>query len=428
LCLHAPAAAVAQDAPPPAPDAEPEPGPPAEPADPCAGQPPDAPIDFDKPRTELTACELSRIDGPCKGVPVTAIDRDQPLAAMDPCALWRLGFQWEGYKAHDPSVVAGLVAAVPGLVFNGLGHFYQGNRWVGWRLLGTEGVGLGLIAAGILTVAAVDESSAFDDVGIFGINLGGVLISSAYVMDVIGSSKATKDTLPAPTGLLDTTRPRLAFQTLLSDEFDCTLAHPCHFLELALDADLGFFVLGLHTLQHVLRDYAEYTAELGLKLRQGREESDYLAWFFTLENASFDRKNFTVLPSVTEQTAILRFETTARLSLNLGQILESLDNVVDVVSMGIGFAGDAGYRAAVPGKRTRGYLIVEQQFLINVHPDVMIRPHYIYSESELVGPIARTIGAFGADVLWTPWRGLGLEAGVLVGSGELFSLNATWDF
>ena len=404
-----------------------EPEEPEEPVNPCLGQP-DAPFPDDKNRLELTACELWRSEGPCRGKTPQPIDRDKPLATMSECNLWRLGFQWEGYKSHGPSLTAGLVAAGPGLVFNGLGHLYQGNRWIGWRLLATEGLGLGLIGAGFLTIAAVDESGVFDDIANLGVQLGGALISTAYMMDVIGSSKGTEAQLPVPIDILEGTRPRLRMHTLFSDEFNCSPTSPCNFLELDVEADLGFFVLKARTLQHVLQSYAEYTVAAGLKLQQGREPSDYLAAFVTIERPSWDRNEFVLLPSGAEATGGLRVEVTVDLSLEMSQLLESLENVVNVLTVGIGFPGDVGYRAAVPGNRSRPYLIVEQTVLIGLTPKLMLRPRYIFSEAELVGPIARNIGAFATDLVWNPWRDLALEAGVLVGSGEQVTLGTSYEF
>ena len=57
-----------------------------------------------------------------------------------------------GIVFHNIGGVATAVAIVPGLVLHGSGHFAAGERATGWRLLGMEGVGLGLTAVGLATL------------------------------------------------------------------------------------------------------------------------------------------------------------------------------------------------------------------------------------------------------------------------------------
>jgi hypothetical protein len=418
LLLLADAQAQAQEGAAPTPDVAPQ--------DPCAGRTPES-IDLKQPREDLDACELSRIEGPCRDQPFTPLNRDTPLPDMSECQLWRLGFKWEGFEPHAPSLIAGLIAAGPGLVFNGLGHHYQGNRWVGWRLLGAEAVGIGLIGLGFLGLNVTDTSNIFDELGLLSVHLGGFSIATAYTLDVIGSSKGSEDTLPVPQGATQGVRPNLRWQGLIAPEFGCTALQPCHFLAADLQADLGFFVLGAHTTQHVTRQYVEYGADVGLKLLQGRESYDFFGWFFTLENASFDRTTLNVLPTQSEQTAILRFETQAVLSLNMGQVLEPLDNVITQLALGFGFAGESGYRPAVPGADTQAYFLADYALRFSPIPTLQLMPFYRFSESELVAPITRWLGAFGAEATWTPWRALTLQAELYVGDGGRLTLGVGWD-
>jgi hypothetical protein len=70
------------------------------------------------------------------------------LAAEAPCA--------HPCPARSPWAVG--AAVVPGLLVHGAGHYVAGDKRTAWRLLALEGVGLGAVGGGLVTLAATGAS------------------------------------------------------------------------------------------------------------------------------------------------------------------------------------------------------------------------------------------------------------------------------
>lgn len=94
----------------------------------------------------------------------------------------------EPEPADEPDALAIAVAAVPGFVVHGAGHFVAGDSETGWKLLGAELAGVGLLVGGIgglaLTGAADETITPF--VGLT--TLGGTTFFFSWLADVYGVS------------------------------------------------------------------------------------------------------------------------------------------------------------------------------------------------------------------------------------------------
>jgi hypothetical protein len=89
--------------------------------------------------------------------------------------------------------LAGAVAAVPGVVVHGAGHYVAGESKTATRLLIGQGVGLGLMAGGLVFVAATGASRYFVGPAAATMVLGTGLFVTSYLADIYGSVSPDAD-------------------------------------------------------------------------------------------------------------------------------------------------------------------------------------------------------------------------------------------
>lgn len=94
--------------------------------------------------------------------------------------------------------------------------------------------------------------------------------------------------------------------------------------------------------------------------------------------------------------------------------------------MGVGFADGAGARAAIPGSQTRAYFVMEPALMVNLTPDLLLRPYYIYSEAELLRPLDAGLGLFGAEVRLRTQEDLEIHIDLRGGQGVGIAFGTTW--
>lgn len=139
-----------------------------------------------------------------------------------------------GVRADEPAQpqpgAAAVGAAVfPGVVVHGAGHWVAGDRRTGYRLLALEGVGVGLIAGGLATLAATGASRHLSPV-IFATPVAGagLFVASwladvqgvAMPVDARGAPLLTAPVLEARLGTRYVHDPTIDYGTLLGPSLD----------------------------------------------------------------------------------------------------------------------------------------------------------------------------------------------------------------
>jgi hypothetical protein len=151
------------------------------------------------------------------------------------------------FLAADPTLAAGTgapnlptraalpaaAALVPGMLLHGSGHFAAGDRPTGWRLLGVEALGLGLIAVGIGGLMRTGASPRTVEPFIWMTAAGGGLVATSWLADLYGVLAPTGGA-GAPLLVLPVVEARLGTRYVA----DPTLAG-AGFLGPALDFRLG---------------------------------------------------------------------------------------------------------------------------------------------------------------------------------------------
>ncbi len=356
---------------------------------------------------------------------------DQPLEErprlqdMTDEQLRRYGFEWEVQSSLSGSAMAGVLAIVPGSIFHGLGHFYLGDQSTGWSLIAAESLGLGLVGVGILMVAASDDSVLVEELGVGVVQIGGVLIGTSWLVDVLGSIRGSKDPLPDPVVYSELLRTEVGFRFVDSDDVEAL-----NLLELRLDADLGFVQLGAAIDQDIQLQFQRLGALLSLKPVEGRNVHDYMLLRVKGERASFGEgsalKILDELQGVRTNNTLSRFDVSLEMSLDLGQIIDHMNNAINVLSVGVVFAQDVGKRAALPGRENKAIFVLEERVRFHISQRVVLEPYYIFSEATLVEPLAGGLGVFGVRTRILPSEGFEVFVDGTFGGGYAASTGLTW--
>jgi hypothetical protein len=344
---------------------------------------------------------------------------------MDEGELRAAGFEWEAQNAYQGSWVAGLVATGPGFFFHGLGHLYTGDSQTGWSLLGSEGLGLGLMLAGTLLYASGDEASLSQGFGLGLGQVGGATFALGWMSDMMGSFKGSEQTFLPVTMDRGRFGGRAAYSVVSVPGLD---VH--QLLDVSLLGDFGVAFVRPYASLDPLLEYQLYGGEAGLRVVQGSGPQDWLALKLRVERAQFgpqsgaqvELRRGVVLDSV------LRSQGTVGASLDLGQVFEHLRHAVHILDVGIGFA-DRGElrRVAVPGERGgQAYFVLEQSVAVNLSSSMTLRPFYIYSAAELVAPLDVGLGVFGAELRLTPSEGLEVSLQGKAGDGVVVSAGLVY--
>jgi hypothetical protein len=371
----------------------------------------------DGPRPDPEVPEASPGQEP--GVRTT---RRKRLARMDEEELRQAGFEWEAQNARSGSVIAGLVATGPGFFFHGLGHLYAGDRETGWSLMGSEGIGAGLLLSGTLLYLGTKRDSFASKSGMGLAQLGGATFSVGYLSDVIGSFKGSQSELLPLSTPAEGLGAHGRYTLLLADGLNFH-----NLLRVRAHMDFGRVYIHPEAELDVLLDYQRYGAVAGLRVVRG-EPRNHLALQLRVERASFTQASGgrSVSADGSSNDAVLRAQVETELSLNMGQLIDHLRNIVQVLRVGVGFADGAGARAAIPGNQTRAYFVMEPALLINLTPSLLLRPYYIYSEAELLRPLDAGLGLFGGEVRLQTQEDLEIHIDLRVGQGVGLMFGTTW--
>jgi hypothetical protein len=347
--------------------------------------------------------------------------RRKRLAEMEEAELSAAGFEWEAQNAREGSLVAGLVALGPGAVFHGIGHLYVGDRDTGWGLLLSEGIGGGVLLAGALLYLGTERGSLPGQAGMGMAQLGGAAFTLGYLGDVIGAFKGSEaELLPLSTpeeGIGAHARytlllsPSLRFHNLLTAE---------------LDLDFGRVYLRPEVELEPLLLYQRYGGVAGLRVVRG-ETWNFLALQLRVERASFapESGGQAIFDGIVHD-AVLRAQVETQLSLDLGQLIGHLRHMVYTLTAGVGFADGAGARAALPGTESRAYFVTRSTLALNLTPELLLRPYYIFSETELLRPLDAGFGLFGAELRLRPRKALEVHLDLRGGRGSALGLGLTW--
>jgi hypothetical protein len=85
-----------------------------------------------------------------------------------------------------PGPLPAAAAIVPGVLLHGSGHFVAGDRPTAWRLLRVEGLGLGLMIAGVGALAVTGASDRTVEPIIWTTATGGGLFATSWLADLYG--------------------------------------------------------------------------------------------------------------------------------------------------------------------------------------------------------------------------------------------------
>jgi hypothetical protein len=340
--------------------------------------------------------------------------RRKSLSEMSPEELREGGFEWESQSAFQGSATGGAIAAGPGLIFHGLGHFYSGDADTGWNLLLGEGIGLALGLVGFFVVAATDDASTFNDVGIGIGHLGATMFATGWFIDIIGSLQGNEGELRAPSLRRVPGQATGRYRFLRTDGFEVF-----HMVEADLLFDLGVVYLRPRTIQDAVLNYQEYGGDLGLRVVEGVDERDYLALELEVDWANFRPGSGAQATSDSGKVLAnpLRVDLSVDVSLDLSTFVNHLKHAVQRVELGIGFGRDVGARAFFPGEREKTWLHYEHHLYVNIGRDLVLHPYYEFDESSLVSPISSVVGVFGTALHIVPRKGLTLDLSVAVGDG-----------
>lgn len=354
--------------------------------------------------------------------PAQAQTRRKSLSEMSDEELREAKFEWESQSAFSGSATGGLIALGPGFFFHGLGHFYAGDPDTGWTLLLGEGIGIAMGLAGFFIVAAVDDNSTFNDVGIGAAHLGATVFATSWFIDVVGALRGNEGELlpPSLTRAPGRATARYRFATTPGIEVG-------HLLEADLMFDLNVVYVRPRTQQDALLNYQLYGGDLGLRVVEGVDPNDFLALDLTVEWANFNLDRCNGCRSDTQASNPLRVDLTVDVSLDLSTFVSHLEHAVQKVVLGIGFGRDVGGRSFFAGTQDRTWLVYEHHLFINVAPNVVLHPYYKFNEAQLVAPLSSAVGLFGAALHLVPRDGLILDISVAAGDGITTAAGITYE-
>jgi hypothetical protein len=343
----------------------------------------------------------------------TAQSRRTPLEELSDDQLRERGFQWEASEAFRGSTTSGFIAVGPGFIFHGLGHYSEGDRATGTTLILSEVIGLALGLSGVAAVA-LSQDSSIDNLGIALGHVGGSIFVTGWFIDIEGSFQGSSNERPSPPLFQGTVHGSADYRAVSVPGFEAL-----HLLDANLTFELGPLTLRPRTSQDALLSYQLYAGDLGLRVVEGADPSDYLAIFATVEWANFgpDSGGQSVATSGKTIANPLRVKLTSEISLDLSTFVTHLKNTFQVVTFGVGFGRSVGERAFFPGPRDTTWLIYEHRFLVALSKKVVLEPFYRYDESITVAPIAAELGVFGVDLHLTPRSALRVKIGVEGGDG-----------
>lgn len=344
-----------------------------------------------------------------------------PLAEMTDEELRRHGFSWETSNSRQGSWVAGVVAIVPGVVGHGLGHLVLDDNDTFYTLLIGEGIGLGLVGAGLLLFATADNA-AIEQVSVGLGQLGGALFVDTYLADVIGSLKGTRGRLPDVVFHDEILRPSAGYRMVETPDTAWL-----NMLALDMDVVLNAVTINVHTDLDARLKYLCAGTELSLQGVQGQRESDFIQLWTSFDTALFDRSAVT-LDNASVRRAVVRVEIGLRGSLDLGQFIPHLSNVITTTSLGGGFANNAGPRAALPGNNQRAYFTFDTSTLIPVYQGIAVQPFYVYSESELLSNADSVFGLIGTRLRLTTAENLDVVLEGAYGQGVQVGATLRYHF
>ncbi|MBH25627.1 MAG: hypothetical protein CMH57_14485 [Myxococcales bacterium] len=361
---------------------------------------------------------------------------------MNEAELEEAGYLWEPESEHGPSLVGGLVAAVPGSVVHGMGHYFVRNSQAGQDLLLLELGALAALGGSGLLYGLVDNRDSFwGETGLLALQIGGALYSISYVADVVGVSKGTESQLSRVSQRVDGVLVEGGYTFLLVNDLPCDASSPCQAVDVGLMAHLGNVTLRPYARlsMYPFNTYDELGVELNWHVVPGQSPQEYFGFGFSLSQVSFTGLKGTQPDaslitdgvggeSQNDSRAVSRLEIAlADLSLDLEVLLQHLDNVLVQSSAGLGIGFNSGERAAVPGSRRAPYVFLEHAFLFNLTPELMMRPYYIFSEAEAVGRSSEWIGAFGFEAVWTPMADWDIYVDGRGGNGAMVSSGVRYN-
>jgi hypothetical protein len=238
---------------------------------------------------------------------------------------------------------------------------------------------------------------------------------------MIGVFRGSENPLPAPLvfdNLLDASA---GYRFLNSDD-----AGFFNLIEASVGFDLGAVTLSTDVVLDVQLAYQQFGVSLELA------PTDFISLEFGVERASFGNNISTDFFGLqTSGTgAMTRGEVGLVISTDLENFAEHLKNSVNVLKVSVGFAGDVGFRAGLPGDRQTAHLILEESLRVNITRQSFIEPYYVFSEAELLAPaftvrIRRNripiVGHFGTRFVITPSDSLAITIDGAIGGG--FSLS-----
>ncbi|MCA9541624.1 MAG: hypothetical protein KC620_22150, partial [Myxococcales bacterium] len=136
----------------------------------------------------------------------------------------------------EPGPLPVAAAIVPGVLVHGSGHFVAGDADTGWKLLGMQGIGLGMVAAAGIPFALTGGSRRTAGPLIAVATHGIGLLFTPMVLDVYGVATGGRDATPAPQDVLVA---RLGYRYIYDPQFNYR-----NFAALGLD--VGLDALAVH--------------------------------------------------------------------------------------------------------------------------------------------------------------------------------------
>ncbi len=199
-------------------------------------------------------------------------------------------------KPSDPRRGLSVAASfVPGILVHGSGHFVSGQTRTGWKLLGAEGIGLGLALAGVGGTAITGATRRFIAPMVLGIVTGGALLMIPALADIYGvlapKGGTGKPLLVLPTietrlGLAYVYDPNFAYGLFLSPGVDLRLR------SLRLSASAYFALDDANTRARAAIAYRFFGP--GPKSSPLAKDGSYLDAEFALTNHAYTSNGFSV--------------------------------------------------------------------------------------------------------------------------------------
>ena len=321
-------------------------------------------------------------------------------------ALRADGWEFSEQGATPGSIPGGVLALVLGAPWHGVGHTIANDRDSARRLLATEGIALGIFAAGIITRTVGDQSATARTIGTTVAVSGGGMFAAGWLADVVGAFKGTALPLPRNSAEIRGATIEGYVTTLVESGLDL---NAIGVVRVPVYAERWVMIPEIHLGFDAA--YRRFGALAGWRAPFGANRISFLE----LSSSGLDEH---VSQHGYGRT---QFAGGATLNLNIGDILPHLNGLIWTHRIEV--AVDHHYFASLGNQRFRRdgrqvHVPVETSVGFNANQGLYVEVGYQHRRDALIGMLGRNgdVGAFWGRVGFSPRNRLGIDLRVEQGA------------